>query len=29
MPTGLIVRTIGMARASVKISMANLAYNFT
>ena len=26
---GLIVRTIGMARARVKIGMANLAYNFT
>jgi IS5 family transposase len=26
---GLIVRTIGMTRARVKIGMANLAYNFT
>ena len=26
---GLIVRTIGMARARVKIGLANLAYNFT
>jgi len=26
---GLIVRTIRMARARVKIGMANLAYNFT
>jgi transposase, IS5 family len=26
---GLIVRTIGIARARVKIGMANLAYNFT
>lgn len=24
---GLLVRTIGMARARIKISMANLAYN--
>jgi len=26
-PMGLIVRTIGIARARVKIGMANLAYN--
>jgi IS5 family transposase len=26
---GLIVRIIGMARARVKIGMANLAYSFT
>jgi transposase, IS5 family len=26
---GLIVRTIGMARARAKIGLANLAYNFT
>jgi IS5 family transposase len=26
---GLIVRTVGMARARVKIGLANLAYNFT
>ena len=26
---GLVVRTIGMARARLKIGMANLAYNFT
>src|SRR5919204_412657 len=26
---GLVVRTIGMARARVKIGLANLAYNFT
>lgn len=25
---GLVVRTIGMARARIKIGMANLAYNF-
>lgn len=25
---GLIVRTIGIARATVKIGMANLVYNF-
>ncbi|TWH78534.1 hypothetical protein IQ25_04180 [Novosphingobium taihuense] len=25
---GLIVRTIGIARARIKIGMANLAYNF-
>ena len=25
---GLIVRTIGLARARIKIGMANLAYNF-
>jgi hypothetical protein len=25
---GLIVRTIGLARARVKIGLANLAYNF-
>ncbi len=26
-PMGLVVRTIGIARARVKIGMANLAYN--
>lgn len=26
---GLVVRTIGMARARTKIGMANLAYNIT
>ena len=26
-PMGLVVRTIGMARAQVKIGLANLAYN--
>ncbi len=26
---GLLVRTIGMARAKTKIGMANLAYNLT
>ena len=26
-PMGLIVRTIGMARAKIKIGLANLAYN--
>jgi len=26
-PMGLVVRTIGVARAHVKIGMANLAYN--
>jgi len=26
-PMGLVVRTIGIARANVKIGMANLAYN--
>jgi hypothetical protein len=26
---GLIVRTIGLARARVKIGLANLAYNFS
>jgi hypothetical protein len=26
-PTGLVVRTIGITRAKVKIGMANLAYN--
>ena len=26
---GMFVRTIGMARATFKIGMANLAYNFT
>ena len=26
-PMGLVVRTIGIARATVKIGMANLAYN--
>ena len=25
----LVVRTIGLARASAKIALANLAYNFT
>lgn len=25
---GLVVRTIGIARATIKIGMANLAYNF-
>ena len=25
---GLIVRTVGMARATAKITLANLAYNF-
>lgn len=25
---GLVVRTIGIARAHIKIGMANLAYNF-
>ena len=25
---GLVVRTIGIARARIKIGMANLAYNF-
>jgi len=28
-PMGLVVRTIGLARAKVKIGMANLAYNMT
>ena len=26
-PMGLVVRTIGIARAKVKIGLANLAYN--
>ncbi len=26
-PMGLLIRTIGMARARVKIGLANLAYN--
>jgi hypothetical protein len=26
-PMGLVVRTIGIARATVKIGLANLAYN--
>ena len=26
---GLVVRTVGMVRARVKIALANLAYNFT
>ena len=26
---GLLVRTVGMMRARVKIGLANLAYNFT
>jgi hypothetical protein len=26
-PMGLVIRTIGMARARVKIGLANLAYN--
>jgi len=26
-PMGLFVRTIGMARATVKIGLANIAYN--
>jgi IS5 family transposase len=26
-PMGLVVRTIGLARAKVKIGLANLAYN--
>ncbi len=26
-PMGLVVRTIGMARATVKIGLANIAYN--
>ena len=26
-PMGLMIRTIGMARARVKIGLANLAYN--
>jgi transposase, IS5 family len=25
---GLVVRTVGMVRAAVKIGLANLAYNF-
>lgn len=28
-PMGLIIRTIGIARARVKIGLANLAYNMT
>ena len=28
-PMGLIVRTIGLARARVKIGLANIAYNMT
>lgn len=26
---GLVIRTVGLARARLKIGMANLAYNFT
>jgi transposase, IS5 family len=26
---GLVVRTVGLVRARVKIGLANLAYNFT
>lgn len=28
-PVGLVVRTIGLARATVKIGLANLAYNMS